>query len=88
MHRTEPKLLQALVGTYGAVDGREAAVDALSWAWEHWDRLDGVSNQVGAWCAPIQDGDSCIDVVVELDVMLALVRCAVASGASSARPVP
>jgi DNA-directed RNA polymerase specialized sigma24 family protein len=47
VRRTEPKLLQALVATYGAVDGREATVDALSWAWEHWDRLEGVSNQVG-----------------------------------------
>jgi RNA polymerase sigma-70 factor (ECF subfamily) len=47
VHRTEPKLLQALVATYGPVDGREAAVDALSWAWEHWDRLDGVSNEIG-----------------------------------------
>jgi DNA-directed RNA polymerase specialized sigma24 family protein len=47
VQRTEPRLLQALVATYGAVDGREAAVDALSWAWEHWDRLDGVGNQVG-----------------------------------------
>jgi DNA-directed RNA polymerase specialized sigma24 family protein len=47
VHTTEPRLLQALVATYGAVDGREATVDALSWAWEHWDRLDGVSNQVG-----------------------------------------
>jgi DNA-directed RNA polymerase specialized sigma24 family protein len=45
--QTEPKLLQALVATYGAVDGREATVDALSWAWEHWGRLEGVTNQVG-----------------------------------------
>lgn len=43
----EPQLLDALVATYGPVDGREATVDALSWAWEHWDRLDGVSNKVG-----------------------------------------
>ncbi len=43
----EPSLLQALVSTYGPADGREATVDALSWAWEHWDRLDHVSNKVG-----------------------------------------
>lgn len=43
----EPRLLDALVATYGPVDGREATVDALSWAWEHWDRLDDVSNKVG-----------------------------------------
>lgn len=42
--RVKPGLLQALVATYGPVDGREACVDALSWAWEHKDRLDGVAN--------------------------------------------
>jgi DNA-directed RNA polymerase specialized sigma24 family protein len=43
----EPRLRQALVATYGPADGREATVDALSWAWEHWDRLREVSNPVG-----------------------------------------
>jgi DNA-directed RNA polymerase specialized sigma24 family protein len=43
----EPKLRQALVATYGPVDGREATVDALSWAWENWDRLSMVQNRVG-----------------------------------------
>ncbi len=38
----EPGLRQALVATYGAIDGREATVDALSWAWEHWDRIDAL----------------------------------------------
>ena len=45
--RNEPLLLQALVATYGPVDGREATVDALSWAWEHWDRLVEVENKRG-----------------------------------------
>lgn len=45
--RVKPRLLQALVATYGPVDGREACVDALSWAWEHWDRLDDVDQPVG-----------------------------------------
>ena len=45
--RVKPGLLQALVATYGPVDGREACVDALSWAWEHWDRLAGVANPIG-----------------------------------------
>lgn len=44
--RVHPRLLQALVATYGPVDGREAAVDALSWAWEHWDRVQGLEHQV------------------------------------------
>lgn len=43
----EPKLLQSLVATYGPVDGREATADALSWAWEHWERLAVVENKVG-----------------------------------------
>ena len=43
----KPRLLQALVATYGPTDGREACVDALSWAWEHWDRLATVEHPVG-----------------------------------------
>jgi RNA polymerase sigma factor (sigma-70 family) len=42
----EPRLRQALVATYGPVDGREATVDALSWAWEHWDRLAEIDNRL------------------------------------------
>jgi DNA-directed RNA polymerase specialized sigma24 family protein len=44
VREVEPRLRQALVATYGPVDGREATVDALSWAWEHWDRLRDVRN--------------------------------------------
>jgi RNA polymerase sigma factor (sigma-70 family) len=47
VREVEPRLLQALVSTYGPRDGREATVDALSWAWEHWDRLSGINNKVG-----------------------------------------
>ena len=47
VERVKPTLLQALVATYGPVDGREATVDALSWAWEHWDRLADVNHPVG-----------------------------------------
>ena len=43
----EPRLRQALVATYGPVDGREATIDALSWAWEHWNRLADVANPAG-----------------------------------------
>jgi RNA polymerase sigma factor (sigma-70 family) len=35
------------VAAYGPVDGREATVDALSWAWENWDRLVDIENKVG-----------------------------------------
>lgn len=44
---TEPRLRRALVASYGPAVGREAAVDALSWAWEHWERIDGMQNPVG-----------------------------------------
>lgn len=43
----EPRLRHALVAHYGPVDGREATVDALSWAWEHWDRLAEIDNKLG-----------------------------------------
>lgn len=45
--RIEPGLRQALVATYGPVDGREATVEALSWAWENWERLDQIENPAG-----------------------------------------
>jgi RNA polymerase sigma factor (sigma-70 family) len=43
----EPRLRRALVAWYGPVVGKEAAADALSWAWEHRDRLDGVGDVGG-----------------------------------------
>jgi DNA-directed RNA polymerase specialized sigma24 family protein len=42
----EPRLRRALVAAYGTATGREATADALSWAWEHWNKLEGVSNPV------------------------------------------
>ena len=47
VREVEPRLLQALVAAYGPRVGREATVDALSWAWEHWDRLGPIGNKVG-----------------------------------------
>jgi DNA-directed RNA polymerase specialized sigma24 family protein len=46
VRQVEPRLRQALVATYGPVDGREATVDALSWAWEHWDQTREIGNPV------------------------------------------
>ena len=46
LEHVEPRLRRALVATYGPVDGREAAGDALSWAWEHWDRMAEVRHPV------------------------------------------
>ncbi|MCU1360386.1 MAG: polymerase, sigma-24 subunit, subfamily, partial [Ilumatobacteraceae bacterium] len=43
----EPRLRRALVLAYGPANGREACVDALSWGWEHWERLQAMANPVG-----------------------------------------
>lgn len=43
----ELRLRRALVATYGVTVGRDATVDALSWAWEHWDRVQGMDNPIG-----------------------------------------
>ena len=43
----ERRLRQALTATLGIERGREAAVDALAYAWEHWDRVAGMTNPVG-----------------------------------------
>jgi DNA-directed RNA polymerase specialized sigma24 family protein len=47
MRTVEPALHRALIAAYGPTEGREAALDALSWAWEYWDRLATVSNPAG-----------------------------------------
>ena len=43
----EPSLRRALVAAYGPDTGRDAAAEALAWAWEHLDRLDGMANPAG-----------------------------------------
>lgn len=43
----EPGLRAALVARYGHTAGRDAAVDALSWAWEHWERVRRADNPAG-----------------------------------------
>ena len=35
----EAKLRHALIATCGGEVGREAAVEALAYGWEHWERL-------------------------------------------------
>ena len=44
---TELRLRRALTASYGPVVGRDAAVDAVSWAGEHWERLQAMDNPVG-----------------------------------------
>lgn len=44
---TEPKLRRALVAAYGLEEGRDAAAEALAYAWEHWERLRDIANVAG-----------------------------------------
>lgn len=45
--QNEPRLRHALVAAYGFDDGRDAAAEALAYAWEHWVELQGVANLPG-----------------------------------------
>jgi DNA-directed RNA polymerase specialized sigma24 family protein len=44
---TEPRLRRALVAAYGPQRGREAASEALAYAWQHWERVSGMENPTG-----------------------------------------
>jgi RNA polymerase sigma factor (sigma-70 family) len=44
---TEPRLRQALSAVLGSETGREAAADALAYAWEHWPKVSVMENPVG-----------------------------------------
>jgi RNA polymerase sigma-70 factor (ECF subfamily) len=43
----EPRLHRALVARYGWERGREATAEALSFAWEHWERVSQMENPFG-----------------------------------------
>jgi DNA-directed RNA polymerase specialized sigma24 family protein len=43
----EPLLRRALVAGYGGDIGREATAEALTHAWQHWDRIASMSNPTG-----------------------------------------
>jgi DNA-directed RNA polymerase specialized sigma24 family protein len=43
----EQPLRRALVAAYGSEAGREAAAEALAWAWEHLDRVEAMDNPGG-----------------------------------------
>ena len=43
----ERRLRQALTAAVGVERGREAAADALAYAWEHWDRVAAMANPAG-----------------------------------------
>lgn len=42
----EPRVRRALVAGFGADLGRQAAADALAWAWQNWDRMRGIESPV------------------------------------------
>ena len=44
--QVEPRVRLALIAAYGSDRGREAAAEALAWAWEHRDRVAGMANPV------------------------------------------
>ncbi len=43
----EPRLRHALTASFGSQLGKDAATDALSHAWEHWDRIRMKDNPLG-----------------------------------------
>lgn len=43
----ERRLRQALTALLGPLVGREATVEALSYGWEHWERVSTMDNPVG-----------------------------------------
>lgn len=45
--QNEPQLRIALLAAYGAERGREAAAEALAYAWEHWERIRDMETPVG-----------------------------------------
>ena len=47
VRETEPKLRRALVAAAGGQRGREAACEALEYAWENWDRVKAMDNPAG-----------------------------------------
>ena len=47
LEKVEPRLRAALVAHLGGQRGREATVDALAYAWEHWHRLEPMDNPAG-----------------------------------------
>jgi DNA-directed RNA polymerase specialized sigma24 family protein len=43
----EPRLRAAFVGMYGAETGRDAAAEALAYAWSEWPRVSAMDNPSG-----------------------------------------
>jgi DNA-directed RNA polymerase specialized sigma24 family protein len=43
----EPRLRRALVAAYGPERGRDAAAEALAYAWQHWTEVSSMTNAAG-----------------------------------------
>lgn len=43
----EPRLRHGLIARFGGQAGSEAAADAMTYAWEHWDRIRTMDNPIG-----------------------------------------
>ncbi len=43
----EPRLRSAFTAAYGPDRGRDAALAALAYAWQHWDRMQTLDNRLG-----------------------------------------
>jgi RNA polymerase sigma-70 factor (ECF subfamily) len=47
VQRTGPRLKQSLIASLGGEAGRDATAEALTWAWEHWDKVQTIGNPGG-----------------------------------------
>lgn len=47
VREVQGRILHALIAGFGAEVGREAAEEALVYAWEHWDHVSGMENPAG-----------------------------------------
>jgi len=47
VRRLEPDLRRGLTAGFGSEVGREAAAEALTYGWEHWERVEGMDNPSG-----------------------------------------
>lgn len=47
MREVEPRLRRALTAGFGTEIGREATAEALTYGWQHWERIKGMGNAAG-----------------------------------------
>jgi RNA polymerase sigma-70 factor (ECF subfamily) len=47
VQRHEPRLRVSLMAAYGPDRGREAAAEALAYAWEHWEQVRDMKQPIG-----------------------------------------